>query len=232
MNAPPSRPSSPSVGVVIPTHSRPELLRRAVAAVVAQDYAGVIETVVVYDGTEPDPHLAAVVGAAPERPVRILRNTRTPGLAGTRNTGILDLDTDYIAFCDDDDHWLPEKITRQVERATRPDRPEMVTCSITVDYDGRRSDRLAGTETVTHADLTRSILAMLPRRPSSSTGQRWSSGSAWSTRSSRRASWRTGTSSCAPRAAARSPTSTVRSRSCSGVGHRCSRVGGSPRTRG
>ena len=43
--------SPPRVGVVIPTRARPELLRRAIASVVAQDYPGVVETVVVYDGT-------------------------------------------------------------------------------------------------------------------------------------------------------------------------------------
>ncbi|MBM7520290.1 glycosyltransferase family 2 protein [Nocardioides nitrophenolicus] len=150
--------SPPRVGVVIPTRARPELLRRAIASVVAQDYPGVVETVVVYDGTAPDPSLAS---AEPRRPVRVVTNQRTAGLSGARNTGILALDTAYVAFCDDDDHWLPSKVRRQVARAEQPDRPELVTCSITVDYDGTRTDRFAGTDTVTHADLTRSIYAML-----------------------------------------------------------------------
>ncbi|WP_436699553.1 glycosyltransferase family 2 protein [Nocardioides sp. BYT-33-1] len=148
----------PRVGVVIPTRHRPELLRRALASVVAQDYPGVIETVVVYDGTTPDGSLAS---GDSTRPVRVVTNDRTAGLSGARNTGILALDTTYVAFCDDDDHWLPAKIRRQVDRAEAPDRPEMVTCSITVDYDGIRTDRRAGTDAVTHADLTRSIYAML-----------------------------------------------------------------------
>lgn len=153
--------SLPTVGVVIPTRDRPELLRRALAAVAAQTYAGRIETVVVHDGTELDTSVEVSAAQAPLRTVRVVPNTRKPGLAGTRNTGILELETDYIAFCDDDDHWLPTKIERQVARARMPDRPELVTCSITVDFDGTRSDRHAGTDTVTHADLTRSILAML-----------------------------------------------------------------------
>ncbi|GAA3818541.1 glycosyltransferase family A protein [Nocardioides panacisoli] len=151
----------PRVGVVIPTTDRPALLRRAIAAVVAQDYPGPIETVVVFDGTEPDPDLVVTEQERPLRPVRVLPNTRTSGLSGTRNTGILGLDTEFVAFCDDDDHWLAAKVRRQVERATAPDHPEMVTCAITVDFDGVRTDRLAGTDAVTHADLTRSIYSML-----------------------------------------------------------------------
>jgi glycosyltransferase involved in cell wall biosynthesis len=151
----------PSVGVVIPTIDRPALLRRALAAVAAQDYPGPIETIVVFDGTEPDPDLSVAADTSPLRTVRVMPNTRTPGLSGTRNTGILALDTEFVTFCDDDDHWLPEKVRQQVDRATAADRPEMVTCSITVDFDGTRTDRFAGTDTVTHADLTRSIYSML-----------------------------------------------------------------------
>ena len=151
----------PRVGVVIPTTDRPALLRRAIAAVAAQDYPGPIETIVVFDRTEPDPDLVVTGDGHPLRTVRVMSNARTPGLSGTRNTGILALDTDFVAFCDDDDHWRPEKVRRQVARATAPDRPEMVTCSITVDFDGVRTDRLAGTDAVTHADLTRSIYSML-----------------------------------------------------------------------
>ena len=147
----------PSVGVVIPTRDRPQLLRRAVDGVLAQSYPGRVEVVVVHDGTPPDRTLERTG----PRPVRVVTNTRTPGLAGARNSGILLLDTDYVAFCDDDDQWLAPKLDRQVERVRREDRPELVTCAITVDFDGRLSRRTAGTSTVTHVDLTRSIMSML-----------------------------------------------------------------------
>ena len=45
----------------------------------------------------------------------VLANWRTPGLAGARNTGILALDTELVAFCDDDDTWAPDKLRRQVD---------------------------------------------------------------------------------------------------------------------
>lgn len=147
-----------TIGVVIPTRDRPELLRRALRAVASQTYAGRIETVVVHDGTPLD---LEVETDDSTRPVRVVANTRSPGLAGARNTGIMALDTPFVAFCDDDDHWLPTKIARQVERALEADRPEMVTCAITVDFDGIRRDRLAGADEITLADLGRHIQAML-----------------------------------------------------------------------
>jgi glycosyltransferase involved in cell wall biosynthesis len=96
----------PSVGVVIPTRNRPELLRRAIAAVRAQRYPGELKVVVVYDQTEPDYLLASTDGV----PVLVLTNWRSSGLAGARNTGLLALDTELMAFCDDDDQWLPDKL--------------------------------------------------------------------------------------------------------------------------
>src|SRR5437868_5924016 len=88
----------PSVGVVLPTHNRPAELKAALDSVLSQDYEGRIEAVIVHDRSEPDQVLAG------DR-VRVLANRRTPGLAGARNTGILALTTDLVAFCDDDDDW-------------------------------------------------------------------------------------------------------------------------------
>lgn len=148
----------PSVGVVVPTRDRPELLRRALRSIRNQDIAGTVETVVVHDGTPPD-HSVAQDSAT--RPVRVVTNARTPGLAGARNTGIMALETDYVAFLDDDDMWRPTKLSAQIARASQLDAPELVTCAITVDFDGRHTQRLAGTTTVTHRHLLRSRMSML-----------------------------------------------------------------------
>ncbi len=145
----------PSVGVVIPTRDRPELVRAAVRSVLAQEYPGRLEVVVVYDGGEPDPAVAA------DRRVRVLRNTRTRGLAGTRNTGILALDSELVAFCDDDDRWLPGKLAAQVRALEAHPGARFATCAIEVEYDGRTTPRLAGRRTVILADLLRSRMAML-----------------------------------------------------------------------
>lgn len=138
----------PSVGVVLPTHNRPELLRRALESVLAQDYGGEVRAVVVFDRAEPDPSLAG------DR-VEVIRNTRAPGLAGARNSGVLALGTDLVAFCDDDDLWLPGKLAAQV-KALEGD-PDAVLCSsgILIDFDGRELPRLAGTDRVTYDALIR-----------------------------------------------------------------------------
>ncbi|WP_246498050.1 glycosyltransferase family 2 protein [Natronoglycomyces albus] len=145
----------PSVGVVIPTHQRPELMRAALRSVLEQFYPGRLEVVIVFDRAKPDETLIC----QGERPVRVVKNSRTPGLAGARNTGIAALDTELVAFLDDDDEWLPGKLTAQV--AALGTSAEMCTAAIEVSYEGTRTPRLAGTSMVRHIDLLRSRMMML-----------------------------------------------------------------------
>lgn len=144
----------PSVGVVIPTHDRPDQLRAALAAVRGQDYPGKVRTVVVFDRTEPDATLAG-------GDVAVLGNERSPGLAGARNSGILVLDTDLVAFCDDDDQWLPGKLTAQVLALLSVPGAEFASCGIIVEYNGTARRRLAGAAQVSYADLLRSRMVMV-----------------------------------------------------------------------
>jgi glycosyltransferase involved in cell wall biosynthesis len=124
--------------------------------------------VVVFDGEHP---VRPLVDTPSGRSVRVLTNTRTPGLAGTRNTGILASDTDLVAFCDDDDEWVPGKLRRQVEllRAT-PDADVVVT-GMAVVRDGRAVARIPSRDRIDHHGLLRSRVqevhpsSILARRP-------------------------------------------------------------------
>jgi glycosyltransferase involved in cell wall biosynthesis len=147
-----------SVSVVVPTRNRPELLRKAIDAILGQDYAGPVEVVVVYDQSEPDFSLSQ---DDPHRRVRVIANERTPGLAGGRNTGILAASTDLVAFCDDDDEWLPGKLAAQVAMLEANPRAELCSIGVVIDYDGKDVDRTLGRDAVTLPELLRSRLTEL-----------------------------------------------------------------------
>lgn len=141
----------PTVAVVIPTHQRPELLRRAIDAVVNQDYDGPIDVIVVFDRAEPDESL---VRSDADRTVRVTRNARTPGLPGGRNTGIaLGSDATYLAFCDDDDMWLPGKLRAQVAHLEANPDVALVTTGIVIDFEGEDSPRSSPTAELTVESL-------------------------------------------------------------------------------
>ncbi len=164
-----------SVGVVIPTRGdRPAQLRAAVEAALTQDYAGEVSVVVVVDGGSPHSVVGSIHGdpwpavdsegcpaiAAGMPGVRVLPNRLTPGLPGARNTGIAVCDTDLIAFCDDDDMWLPGKLAAQT-RLLAERGAEFASCGIEIEYAGRRVPRQAGIDRVTAADLVRSRMVMV-----------------------------------------------------------------------
>lgn len=113
---------------VISTHHRPGPLREAIAAIRDQEYVGVIETVVVFDKEDPDLSLQS---DDPRRPVVVVANQRTPGLPGSRNTGVDVASAPVVGFCDDDDVWLPAKTRLQMELKERTGAPT-VGCAIEI----------------------------------------------------------------------------------------------------
>lgn len=97
----------------------------------------------------------------PLREVRVVRNGRTPGLSGARNTGILALGTDLVAFLDDDDVWHPEKLDRQVAALVAEPAAVMASTAMAVRFGDEVTPRLAGRSRVAHPDLLASRMAML-----------------------------------------------------------------------
>lgn len=140
------------LSVVISTHDRPEQVRQAIAAVRDQDHPGPIETLVVWDRTEPEWDLAVVDD---HRPVRILANDRTPGLPGSRNCGAAAAGAPVLGFCDDDDLWLPAKARRQLDLLTGT-AADACSSGLEVLIDGRTIARPGVDGVLRYVDLLRS----------------------------------------------------------------------------
>lgn len=110
-------PKTPCVSVVMPTYRRSELMVRAVRSVLDQSYHD-FELVVVDDNGEGHPEQIATR----ERLSREFDDSRihyhiNPGPhggSGARNLGIHVARGRYVAFVDDDEDWLPEKLAEQV----------------------------------------------------------------------------------------------------------------------
>jgi len=103
----------PTVSIIIPTCNRPEFLKRAIRSVLAQTYQD-FEIVVIDDGTEE--RAESVVAGFHDPRIRYLKNETRLGGGGTRNRGIKKVRAPFIAFLDDDDEWLPEKLEVQMSQ--------------------------------------------------------------------------------------------------------------------
>src|SRR5215467_5799913 len=117
----------PSISVVIPVWNRAHVISRAIASVLGQDLpAGdwSIQVLVVDDASTDD------LGGALRRfgpQVRCIRHERNAGAAAARNTGIRAAKSDYLAFLDSDDVWLPNKLARQI--AFMRSRSHSISCT-------------------------------------------------------------------------------------------------------
>lgn len=149
------KPGLPDVSAVVATHNRPELLRAAVAGIIDQEYDGAIECIIVFDRSEPDMTLERddTTATGHARRVRVITNTRTPGLAGARNSGITAGSSELVAFCDDDDEWLPGKLDAQVRLMNG--RVVAAVSGISVAYADHTTTRIPEGDRLDLADLVR-----------------------------------------------------------------------------
>ena len=108
-----SQMPAPAVTVVIATHERGEDCRQAVTSVLAQD-SPPLEILVCDDGSGPATEALLRDLADQDPRLRYLRvdpSAGTPALA--RNLGIEHARGEWVAFLDDDDRWLPTKLSAQ-----------------------------------------------------------------------------------------------------------------------
>lgn len=103
---------------MIPCSGRTAFLRQAIFSVLQQSKSA-DEILIVNDSRssktlkELQKFLFEFEKCAPQ--LRCIQSTRSPGPGGTRNFGFLQSKSQFVAFLDDDDLFLPWKLERQVE---------------------------------------------------------------------------------------------------------------------
>ena len=105
----------PQVSVIIPTFERPGLIRRAVNSVLEQTFQD-FEVIVVDDNNpgEIKNQTHEVIRELNDERLRYIPSETNKGNAVARNTGINLAKGKYVAFLDDDDIFLPQKLEEHV----------------------------------------------------------------------------------------------------------------------
>lgn len=104
--------NEPLVSVVIPTHQRPEFLKKTLQSILSQTYPH-LEIFVISNGI--NKKNKEIVDYFNDNRVTYKEQENSGGPSSPRNHGIRLALGKYIAFCDDDDLWIPEKIEKQVQ---------------------------------------------------------------------------------------------------------------------
>lgn len=103
------------VSVVIPVYNSRDTIVPCVQSVIDQTYKDLINIIVVNDGSKDD-SLAVLEDAfknLPENRVLTILNKENGGVSSARNMGIKAAQTEWVAFLDSDDIWLPGKLEKQ-----------------------------------------------------------------------------------------------------------------------
>lgn len=143
-----------SISVIVPTRNRAEtFLPQAIRSVIAQTYAN-WELFVVDDASTDNTASVVALFAQTDRRIRYLRAPgQGPGMA--RKIASQQICGEYLAFLDDDDVWLPDKLRIQMEYFNQhPEVALLYTKAIVIDGQDRVcGEKPSGPATKTFQDL-------------------------------------------------------------------------------
>ncbi len=115
----------PQVSVVIPLYNKGALIERAIDSILKQSFAD-WELIVVDDGSTDDGPQRVQKYSDPR--IRLFRQANGgPGAA--RNAGIASATTQWVAFLDADDEWLPSHLEFGLRELTKADAPSVYVSS-------------------------------------------------------------------------------------------------------
>ncbi len=141
----------PLVSVVVPTRDRQDLVPHAVRSVLGQTYPH-LEVFVVDDGSSPAVQLPADI--ARDARITFVRLDEPAGSGPARDHAIERATGDLLAFCDDDDEWLPRKTEDQIAVLLADDRAVAVESG----YEMQDGARLVYRYLPAHRDAYRTLL--------------------------------------------------------------------------
>ena len=100
------------VSVIVLTYNRADMVKEAINSILSQTFED-FELIVV-DNESTDNTEEVIKSYADER-IRYFKHRNNGLIAVNRNYGIGKAQGEYIAFCDDDDLWMPEKLEKQAK---------------------------------------------------------------------------------------------------------------------
>lgn len=100
------------VSAIITTYNRCDLINASIRSVLGQTCQD-FELIIVDDASTDN--TAQAVSEFHDSRIRYIRHEKNQGAAVARNTGIHNAKYDCIAFLDDDDEWLPQKLELQLD---------------------------------------------------------------------------------------------------------------------
>lgn len=119
------------VSVIVTTFNRAHMVTGAIDSILNQTFKD-FELIVVDNYSSDDTE--EVIKAYNDERIRYVKHNNGGIIAVNRNYGIRQARGEYLAFCDDDDLWMPEKLEKQMLEFEKDDQIGLV-CSNAIIFD-------------------------------------------------------------------------------------------------
>jgi glycosyltransferase involved in cell wall biosynthesis len=106
--------TDPRVTVVVPTRNRARVCAQPLRSILGQREVELEVVVADEPSTDDTPAMLAALG---DERVSVVRHDVARGLPAARNAGTVRARTPWVAWCDDDDLWAPDKLAAQLHAA-------------------------------------------------------------------------------------------------------------------
>lgn len=128
----------PKVSVIVTTYNRKEYLTETIQSILNQTYQD-FELIVIDNFSNYD--FYALIESFKNEKIIALQNQNNGIIAINRNIGINQAKGEYIAFCDDDDIWIQNKISKQMDVFDK-DKSLVLCCTnrLIINSNGKRSE--------------------------------------------------------------------------------------------
>jgi glycosyltransferase involved in cell wall biosynthesis len=104
----------PVASIIVPCYNAGKFVRHSVESILRQSFAD-FELIIVDDASKDNSVEVVRDLAAGDKRIRLIVHDKNLGVSRSRNDGLRAACGDYIAFCDADDVWKPEKLKFQIE---------------------------------------------------------------------------------------------------------------------
>lgn len=126
------------VTVIVPFYNVAAHIGECLESLIKQTHDDII--ILCIDDCSTDDSLAVVESyAARDHRIKTIRHDKNIGLGGARNTGIRNVNSDYVCFLDSDD-YVSESFVELLYKAMKKDDSDIVICNMLSDQDGIISD--------------------------------------------------------------------------------------------
>ena len=140
------------VSIITPTFNSADFIKETIESILSQTYVN-WELLITDDCSTDNTCTIIQEYIENDNRIKLFKLKQNSGAGVARNNSIKEAKGDYIAFCDSDDCWLPEKLEKQLEFMEQNNSTFSCTSYFTCEEDGTPRGKIIAPTKISYFDL-------------------------------------------------------------------------------